>query len=180
MSIVNILLLVFSCWMTTVQPVYSPSENFTIDVFRKTYKEKENLIEGDLYINNEFIGKTYERIDLQIKAGAYPGYLRYVSAKGFVAGPFGEVGQTGDFLLEIGEVYWSDGRKRKHLLFHGGNKAEHSRGCIMLGGVPKDKDGKPYHPDNHPLRILRLKFYGTDTPNATPNKNIIITISDKK
>jgi hypothetical protein len=152
------------------------AEKFDIVISRE--KAENNLVTGTISVNGEVLGTCYEREDLRIAAGTYPGFLRYGSKRGFAQGPNGELGQEGDFLLEIGNVKWSDGKVRTNLLFHGGNKPEHSKGCVMLGAVARGADGKAILPERHPLRKLRFLFYGTDDPTSTPNKQISITIKD--
>jgi len=140
-------------------------QNFNVKLIRKSISN--NLVKGKLYVNGEYLGITYENDALKISQGKYPGYLRYVS-----------IGKKGDFLLEIGSVKWSDGKKRTDLLFHGGNKPHHSNGCIMLGGISRDEEGNRYLPENHTLAKLRKAFYGTDTPISSPNKKVTIEIVD--
>jgi hypothetical protein len=50
-------------------------------------------------------------------------------------------------------------------------------GCILLGPVGRDPSTleTSIGPD-HPLRRLRTLFYGSDSPAATPDKDINITI----
>lgn len=149
-------------------------EEFKIEVFRRN--TTGNLVTGTIGVNGQSIGPTYENDELKINSGTYPGYLRYVSSKGHVQGSDGYIGDTGDFLLEIGNVTWSDGTKRTSLLFHGGNKADQSQGCIMLGPVSRDAAGNRVLPPDHALRKLRTLFYGTNDPVSSPNKRISITI----
>lgn len=165
------LLLTF-CSLNTVQAQTS----FRIKVFRE--KASSNLVTGTLVVNNMILGRTYENEKLMIREGTYNGKLRYVSTSGHAVGPLGSIGHSGDFLLEVGDVTWSDGRKRKDLLFHGGNKPQHSKGCVMLGSVSRDKDGKRYLPEGHTLSKLRKEFYGTEPPTSSPNKAIRIEIVD--
>jgi hypothetical protein len=109
-----------------------------------------------------------------IQAGVYPGNMRYVSQHNFVQGPFGTIAHAGDFLLEAGNV-----RGHSDILFHGGDKPNHSKGCILLGAVGKDpKTHTPLLDHNHPLRKLRMLFYGTDMPLASPDKKITIQVRD--
>jgi len=125
-------------------------------------------------VNGQLIGKAYENAALKIAAGSYPGCLRYVSGHNFVQGPAGAMAQHGDFLFEVANV-----PGRSSMLFHGGNKAKHSRGCVLLGAVGKDP--KTHHgvlSPEHPLRKLRLLFYGNDSPNASPAKSITIRVID--
>ena len=151
------------------------SEDFHIVITRQTVKD--GLVIGTISVNDQVIGNAYENEDLKIQAGSYRGVLRYWSGHNFVQGPFGTIGKEGDFLLEVTNVHQADGRERKDILFHGGNKPQHSKGCILLGPVGKDpSSGIPSLDDSHPLRKLRKLFYGTDMPNSTPNKNIIIDV----
>ncbi|MEQ9309847.1 MAG: hypothetical protein RLN90_10360 [Balneolaceae bacterium] len=149
-------------------------ERFDIRIERTSISG--NLVEGKLYVNNKYLGKTYENNNLKVRPGRYPGFLRYISNAGHVTGPLGNIGKNGDFLLEIGSVTWSDGRNRSNLLFHGGDKPHQSKGCIMLGPVSRDSDGNRYLPPTHTLSKLRKEFYGTDNPVSSPNKKITIEI----
>lgn len=163
-------------------PLSKNTDEFHIVIQRQESKdmqrEGENFraIIGTISVNGEEIGSTMERDDLRIGAGSYKGLLRYWSKRGFAQGSFGTYGHEGDFLLEIANV-----GKRTDLLFHGGNKPWHSKGCILLGAVDKDKEFNtniPYLNENHTLIKLRRLFYGTDVPDSTPDKNITITIID--
>ncbi|WP_052593386.1 DUF5675 family protein [Aureispira sp. CCB-QB1] len=154
----------------------SAQQNFDIKIIRQSVSN--NLVKGKLYVNGKYLGTTYENDALKINEGKYSGYLRYISQNGHVQGPLGNISNKGDFLLEVGNVKWSDGKARSNILFHGGNKPHHSKGCIMLGGVPRDSEGNRYLPKDHTLSKLRKEFYGTDTPNSSPNKKITIEIVD--
>lgn len=151
-------------------------QEFTVEVVRR--HTKDGLIYGTLGIDGAAVGGTFEHADLKIPAGTYKGVLRYWSKKGFVQGPLGQLGNTGDFLLEVANVKDAKG-PRTDILFHAGNKPHHTLGCILLGPVSSKIDGAATVDAKHPLRILRRKFYGTDEPNATPNKKITIVITDK-
>lgn len=134
-----------------------------------------DLVEGTISVNGTDIGGTVENAQLMIAAGSYKGVLRYKSDASHAQGPFGMLAHTGDFLLEVSGV---DGRK--NILFHGGDKPRHSLGCILLGAVTRSTDGTRAGviPDEAPLRKLRLMFYGTDFPNATPDVDIVIDVND--
>jgi hypothetical protein len=137
-------------------------------------KQSGDLVTGTVAVNGQIIGKTYENAKFLIPARTYPGYLRYVSGKNFVQGPLGSVAKSGDFLLEVGNV-----SGRTAILFHGGNKAAHSRGCILLGPVRKDpKTHLPHLEYSHPLRKLRRTFYGTDFPTQSPDTSVTIFVKD--
>ena len=130
------------------------------------------LLPGQLSVDGKVIGRTFENVDAQILPGVYRGMLRYVSQNNFVQGDLGRLARKGDFLLEVSGVPGTT-----NILFHGGNKAYQSKGCILLGPVGRDPSTLDVDigPD-HPLRQLRILFYGTDTPTATPDKAIVITI----
>jgi hypothetical protein len=146
------------------------ASDFVILIERE--KPQGQITPGQISVNDVIIGRTYENTELLILPGQYQGVLRYVSHNNFVQGPMGKLGKTGDFLLEV-----SGAHGRTDILFHGGNKPYQSTGCIMLGPVGRDPATleATVGPD-HPLRKLRKLFYGTDTPNSTPDKNIIIRI----
>lgn len=149
-------------------------ERFDIRVQRST--AQGNLLKGNLYVNEKYLGETFENDQLKIQPGEYSVIMRYISTNGHVTGPLGSISHTGDFLLEVDNVLWSDGRRRSDILFHGGNKPHLSTGCIMLGAVPKDADGNRFLPENHTLSLLRKEFYGTDLPNSSPNKVVTLVI----
>jgi hypothetical protein len=137
-------------------------------------KRKGHLVTGTLFVDGQAIGKTYENSAFIIPAGVYPGYLRYSSGKNFVQQPFGRIAKTGDFLLEVGKV-----PHRSDILFHGGNKPAHSRGCILLGPVTKDPTTHaPRLEPDHPLRKLRRAFYGSEPPVSSPATQITVHVSD--
>lgn len=166
--------MLLSCSISRQVAAKTMEEKFDILIVRD--QKDGDLLKGKLYVNEEYLGITYENDKLKIQEGVYPGFMRYVSGAGHAQGPLGNMANQGDFLLEVGDVTWSDGTKRSHLLFHGGNKPHFSKGCIMLGAVHKDASGNRYLPEGHVLRKLRRAFYGTDDPNSSPNKSITITI----
>lgn len=145
-------------------------KKFTIVVERG--QAQGDFLPNQIIVNGAAIGSGLENDRVKVPAGTYTGKLRYYSEK-HVQGPFGTIGQTGDFLLEVSGV-----PGRTDILFHGGTKPEHSKGCILLGGIAKDGNGVRFVPDTTTLRKLRLAFYGTDTPNATPDVDIEIVVKD--
>jgi hypothetical protein len=147
-------------------------EQVTIVVQREKVSGK--LVTGTLTVNGHVLGRTYENADVMVGDGLYTGRMRYKSGHNFVQGPFGAITRTGDFLLEVGGV-----PGRTAILFHGGNKPRHSRGCILLGAVRRDpKTQTPVLEQNHPLRKLRTFFYETEAPNASPAKNVTIVVKN--
>jgi hypothetical protein len=133
-----------------------------------------NLVTGTIDVNGVTIGSTYENDPVKIPAGVYVGCLRYHSGHNFVQGPHGVMGKKGDLLIEVSGV-----KDRDNILLHGGNKAKHSKGCVLLGPVSKNKTtGAAWVDDQATLRKLRLLFYGTDEPVMCPDKTITIHVVD--
>lgn len=156
--------------MGSIQSLDNGQGVFEIRVLRKPAEEAS--IRSTIYVNNQSIGEGLENRDVAIPAGVYSGVLRYVSEK-HAQGPFGSVAKRGDFLLEVAGV-----RERSNILFHGGTMPAHSRGCILLGAVTR-KAGGAQTADDTTLRRLRMKFYGTDVPDATPAVNVRIVIAEE-
>jgi hypothetical protein len=150
-----------------------PNERtFQINI-QRLYTDRK-LVTGSLLVNGELIGRTYENDDLKVAAGAYVGRLRYHSDHNFVQGPFGIMSKKGDFLVEVVGV-----PNRTNILFHGGNRPHHSKGCILLGPVTRDEAAKTsFIGEDHTLHKLRLKFYGSEVPDQCPDQQISIRISD--
>ncbi|WP_224483470.1 DUF5675 family protein [Robertkochia aurantiaca] len=153
--------------------INSQISDFEIKIERLTIEQ--GLIIGKIYVNGNYIGRCYENEVLKIEAGVYPGVMRYFSSNQFVSGPFGTLGNEGDFLVEVSKV-----ENRHNLLFHTGNQPYHSRGCILLGSPIKDSSGIKYLPIDHPLRKLRNLFYGMDNPNSSPLKEVRIILDESK
>lgn len=147
-------------------------QKMTVTVQR--VKTAEGLVTGTLTIDGQESGTVYENDERKIPAGTYRGVIRTTSQKNFAQGPGGKLGKSGDFLLEIAGVLG-----RSDILFHAGNKKEHSEGCVLCGPAGKDPaTGAPLAPE--PLKKLRLAFFETDTPNATPNKHVEIVVLEPK
>lgn len=150
--------------------VVRADEKFHVLVQRE--KVMDGLVTGTLFVNGERLGPCYENEAKKIPAGTYRGVLRTRSTKNFVQGPRGVLGNTGDFLLEAAAV-----PGRSDILFHAGNKPNHSEGCILCGPAGKDpKTGMPLAPET--LRKLRLRFFGEDQPLATPNRAIVVEVRE--
>lgn len=152
-------------------PTFAFAGTFEVVLQRET--TEGGLVVGTMTVNGELLGTFMENDDLKITAGTYRGLLRYASSKGFAQGEFGALANEGDFLLEVSGV-----EGRSNILFHTGNKPHHSKGCIMLGGVTRDDNGVGVLSDDHPLRKLRLAFYGADVPNSSPAVNIVVRVVD--
>lgn len=158
------LLTVFGSALTEANP------DFVIVIEREAPQGK--MLYGQITVNDKIIGRTYENLDVEIPEGEYKGILRYFSKKGLVQGPLGQLGNTGDFLLEV-----TGAKGRTDILLDGGNKVYQTEGCILLGGVARDPSTLiPTVGPDHPLRKLRKLFYGTDNPDSTPDKSIRVVI----
>lgn len=155
-----------------VQTSEAAEKRFVVVVQRE--KTEKGLIAGKLSVDGKVIGTVYENADKKIPAGIYRGVVRMESKKNFVQGPGGKLGHKGDFLLEVAGV-----PGRSDILFHAGNKKEHSEGCILCGSSIKDKKGGDWIAPKT-LKELRLLFYdGKDNPTGTPDKVITVKVEDR-
>jgi len=149
-------------------------DNEKFDIVVQRLHTDNDLVVGTILVNGEPLGTTYENDDLKIEAGHYTGLLRYFSAHNFVQGPDGTMAKSGDLLIEIVGV-----TGRSAILFHGGNKPQHSKGCILLGAVHKKK-GHGWVGQGHTLRKLRQRFYGSEEPVFCPMKTISVRVFDAR
>ena len=171
-TILALVALIFSSATLSAQP-----DDFSISIKRN--RVVGNLVYCTIYLNGQEIGSAFENNDLKIPTGSYKGLMRYNSGKNFVQSELGKMSTKGDFLLEASNVPGNQiPTLRTNILLHTGNLPKHSEGCILLGPAKKGPDGAVTIDANHPLRKLRLAFYGTDEPTSSPNKNITITVSD--
>ena len=145
---------------------------FLVEIART--KTENGLVYGEIRVNNEPIGFTFENAELKIPAGSYKGILRYFSNHNFVQGPFGTLGREGDFLLEVED----QSHNRTNILLHAGNRPYQSAGCILLGPAETLPNGSVQIDVTHPLYKLRQKFYESDVPTSTPDRAISIKISE--
>lgn len=162
-----------SCVALALNTPASAADEFKVLIERTGLSE--NALTGTISVNGKVIGPTMENEDLKIEPGIYRGVMRYQSSKNFVQGVGGEMGHSGDFLLEVSRVP----PNRTDILLHGGSKPQHSKGCILLGAVTKTSEGKPVISAEHPLYVLRELFYGTPEPISSPNKDIVVEVVDR-
>lgn len=139
------------------------AEDFKLSVFRQFPGKK--CTSGYLAVNGNIICYTLERpwADNQqnissIPAGTYTAFLRYDHAD--------------HWRLELRNV-----PGRTNVQIHIGNQPDQTKGCILVG--------KKLGPDlcslensADALKAIKTAFYGTDSPNSTPNKNISVEIVD--
>jgi hypothetical protein len=67
---------------------------------------------------------------------------------------------------------------REHVEIHVGNYVFDSEGCILVGASLKADDLCVVLDSKTAYNSLRMLFYGSDTPNATPDKDISVDIED--
>lgn len=155
-----------------VGPLVAEEKAFHILIQRE--KTEKNLVTGTLFLNGQKVGTVYENDEKKIPPGTYPGIVRTSSMRNHAQGPGGVMSNSGDFLLEVAKV-----PGRTDILLHGGNKPEHSLGCILCGPVSVDAKGVRHAPAV--LKQLRLQFFdGQDDPKATPAKKITIEVKAPK
>jgi hypothetical protein len=93
----------------------------------------------------------------RIPAGTYSTILRYDHADAW--------------RLELTGVPGHD-----HIQIHMGNWPSDSTGCILIGKVWNG--GCKIEKSKEAYDALKLAFYGTATPNSTPDKTVTVTIQD--
>lgn len=166
------LLLGVSVFWTALSSAAAADDAKVFHVVVQRLKTVDGLVIGELSVNGKKLGPCYENDDKKIPAGTYKGVVRTTSMRHHAQGPGGKMDNSGDFLLEVAGV-----PKRSDILFHAGNKKEHSLGCILCGPITKDPEsGARLAPE--PLKQLRLQFFGTDTPTGKPDKAIKIEVRD--
>lgn len=138
-------------------------EKMNITLNRQVYNSSCTL--GTLYVDNKEICKTLElpyrdnQNDISsIPAGVYKGNLRY--------------DKDDKWRIQLVDV-----PNRTGVQIHIGNVPKSTIGCILVGKSYEKNDCNVL---NSVVAYWDLKksFYGTDYPNATPNKEIILTIND--
>lgn len=93
-----------------------------------------------------------------IPPGTYHGNLRYDHAD--------------QWRIELADV-----PDRSNVQIHIGNTTTDSLGCILVGSEIDAKSLCAVSGSKAAYAKLRKAFYGTDTPNSTPDKKITLTIS---
>ena len=141
------------------------AENFTLTIHRE-YRSPQ-CTSGYLGVNGVIGAYTVELpwrgnapVISSIPAGSYNGTLRY--------------DHSDQWRIELQGV-----TGRTHVEFHTGNTTDDTEGCIIIGkelgsDLCSIKPGmsKPAYSD------LKNQFYGTPTPNSTPDKSIVVVVED--
>tara|TARA_R110002073_G_scaffold247619_3_gene410518 strand:+ start:3021 stop:3791 length:771 start_codon:yes stop_codon:yes gene_type:complete len=151
----------------TFQPANGQS-NFTIKIVRTALNSSSTT--GELYINNEFVCHTLElpwknnkSFISNIPNGNYGGILRY--DKNGVRG------------IQHWRIELTGTEPRTFIQIHKGNSPNDIEGCVVVGNEVLNKQNK-LKGGTSKLAFDNLKklFYGTTSPNATPDKNIVVII----
>lgn len=93
-----------------------------------------------------------------IPPGTYHGYLRY--------------DHTDRWRIELVDV-----PDRSNVQIHIGNTTADSLGCVLVGSKIDAKSLCTLSDSKDAYAKLKKAFYGTDTPNSTPDKEITLTIA---
>jgi hypothetical protein len=141
--------------------------DFAISISRK--HASETCTSGYLSINGRTICHSLELawngnkpLISSIPAGKYDAHLRYDGSKGWRVELENVPGLTED---------------RSHVQIHTGNTPADSEGCILIGtGISQDLCSVSGSKDAR--KKLMKEFYGTESPTATPNKDITVTVED--
>jgi hypothetical protein len=140
------------------------SNNFRIQILR-TWPGQKSLM-GELYLNGQLIAMSLElpwndniSNSSSIPEGSYGAILRYDKSR------------DGFFTIEL-----TGTGPRTGIQIHVGNRPTDSVGCILLGLSAKFNEQLVGN-SKGAISRLRNAFYGTDTPNSTPDVIISVTIS---
>lgn len=144
--------------------VEAADEDFRVTIFRQ-YPD-QRCTSGYLAVNGEIIVYTLElpwkdnkkNISF-IPAGIYSGFLRY--------------DHSDHWRIELQDVPGN----REYAQIHIGNVIKNTEGCILVGmKLEKDLCSIVGGTSVTAYKALKKAFYGTDTPNSTPNKTITVEI----
>jgi hypothetical protein len=144
---------------------FTSPDDFRISI----YREYPGLrcTSGYLAVNGQIIVYTLERPwkDNQqnlssIPAGTYPAILRY--------------DHSDQWRIELQNV-----PGRSNIQIHIGNEPDQSKGCVLVGGkLGPDLCSIVGGTSAPAYAALKKAFYGTDSPNSTPDKTISVDVID--
>ena len=151
--------------LTTLILVFFSSIGYSQDNFALTIERKlssSNCTMGYLIANGEVLCYTLElpwadnlnNISC-IPVGTYSGILRY--------------DKTDGWRIQLENV-----PNRTGVQIHMGNYTSQIKGCVLVGTNAK-VDNCSVQNSSTAYSKLKKAFYGTETPNSTPNKNITVT-----
>jgi hypothetical protein len=152
------LFLTFLCAKATA------ADKFALTIARK-YSSPE-CTAGYLSVNGAIICYALERAQIAniplisgIPTGTYSAHLRY--------------DHPDKWRIELDNV-----PNRKNIQIHIGNISADTEGCILVGDKVEASNLCRLIDSATAYRKLKKAFYGTETPNSTPNKEISVTITD--
>lgn len=149
--------------LTSTQPTFA-ADAFVVSIARK-YSNPE-CTSGYLLVNDKVICYALEKPPLgnmpfisSIPKGTYQGHLRY--------------DHSDAWRIELDGV---PGRTK--IQIHIGNVPADTVGCIVVGDRMDSSDVCKLIDSATAYNKLKAAFYGSETPNATPNKEITVKIVD--
>ena len=149
-----------------LSPCCDAAEDFVLTISRKHSDGK--CTSGYLLVNGKVVCYALERAQLgnipeisAIPAGSYPGHLRY--------------DHSDKWRIELEKV-----PGRTHVQIHIGNVPSDSKGCILVGESMDAADLCKVAASAKAYAKLKKEFYGTETPNATPDKRIVVKVEDAR
>lgn len=155
------ILLVFAL---VINGVAKATDTFAITIYRE-YSSSE-CTSGYLAVNGQIICYCLERpwqnnqpLVSAIPAGVYSAHVRYDHADAW--------------RIELDNV-----PHREHVEIHVGNWAFNSEGCILVGASLKADDLCVVLDSKAAYSKLRNLFYGTDTPDSTPDQDISVEVKE--
>jgi hypothetical protein len=159
-------LLVAFCWSFFFQltAAHAAPEKMSIDVARD--KATTVAMFGQMSVDGHFLCYTLEPPiggGPEGKGpipGTYSGHLRYDHA-------------------DCWRIELDDVPGFTNVQIHVGNYPKNTKGCVLVG-LDRDVDKGVVLKSKEAYAALKKAFYGTDTPDSTPNKEISVTISDKR
>lgn len=136
--------------------------------------DDSRCVTGELICDGRFVCHTLERpftIDQDgvkcIPDGNYRVFLHYKT-------PDAQHAASGIYWRM--ELNWNDTKPRTAIQIHIGNKVDDSVGCILLGTNVVNKTANVEN-SARAISALEKVFYGTSSPNMTPDKHVSLSIS---
>jgi hypothetical protein len=142
--------------------VITPAQSdFNILIVRTSYNSGSTT--GELFVNGKFIAHTLElpwennrSYISAIPAGKYTAHLRY--------------DKNDKWRLQLDNV-----PNRTGVQLHIGNYPSQIQGCVLVGDEVFNESNK-IEKSGSAYNRLKTEFYGSATPNTTPDKQIQVTI----
>jgi hypothetical protein len=155
---------IFLIFVLVITGVVKGADTFAITIYRE-YSSSE-CTSGYLAVDGQVICYCLERpwqnnqpLVSAIPAGVYPAHVRYDHADAW--------------RIELDNV-----PHREHVEIHVGNWVFNSEGCILVGASLKADDLCVVLDSKAAYSKLRNLFYGADTPNSMPDKDISVDVED--